>query len=113
MEMLTGIPQLDAFRALVRTEIEKELKRDGYCKRFEGAVSYAVRMPPVVDWSDMPDPMGRQPEMAVEHQVDLYCYVIGPSRTYRWVGATIDEVFASATADFTKWAADAEAEHAS
>lgn len=109
-ELLTGIAQLDAFRSLVRDEIAKALKRDGYHKRFEGAITYTVTMPPVVDWSAMPDPLNRQSATATEHVLELYCYVIGPARQYKWAGATADEVFSKATADFKQWALESAAE---
>lgn len=111
-DQTTGIPLLDAFRAMVRREIEAELKRDGYHKRYEGAVSYSVSLPPVVDWSEMPDPLGRRTEMETVHQVDLYCYVLGPSRTYKWQGPTAEAVFAEATEDFMGWVEEAAREHA-
>lgn len=112
MDEITGFNLLDDFRALVRREIAAALKRDGYHKRFEGAVSYSVDMPPVVDWAGMPDPLGRQPEMKQEHSLKLYCYVIGPARNYEWTADSASEVFAKATADFTKWAREDAAEEA-
>jgi hypothetical protein len=110
----TGIAPFDAFRALVRAGIEAALKHDGYHKRHEGACSYELRLPPVVDWEDagMPDPMALQPEMQPEHVVKLYCYVLGPARQYEWTDNTQDGVFKKATRDFQSWMREAEAEHA-
>lgn len=108
----TGFPLLDAFRALVRREIDAELKRDGYHKRGEGLVRYSVYLPPTVDWTDMPDPLGRQPDMGQEHEIQLYCYVIGPSRLYTWKARTAAEVFRKATADFQSWVDEADRERA-
>lgn len=111
----TGIPALDAFRALVRAGVEAAIKRqDGYHKRYEGACSYELRLPPVVDWegAGMPDPMGLQPDMQPEHVVKLYCYVLGPSRQYEWTDNTQKGVFERATRDFLTWMREDEAEHA-
>lgn len=108
----TGIAELDAFRALVREGIAAQLKRDGYHKRFEGAMSYGMHLPPVVDWegAGMPDPLGRQPEMQPEHVVHLYCYVLGPARQYEWKSNTRRGAFEKATRDFLMWMAEAAAE---
>jgi hypothetical protein len=103
----TGIAIFDAFRAMVRREIGEELKRDGYHKRNEGACAYSVSLPPVVDWTDAPDPFQRQPEMEPLHTLDLYSYVIGPSRTYRWEAGTAEALFEAATREFMRWVEEA------
>jgi hypothetical protein len=103
----TGVPLFDAFRAMVRREIAEELKRDGYHKRFEGACHYSVSLPPVVDWSNKPDLLQRQPEMEPVHTLELYCYVLGPSRTYKWQEPTAEALFESATKEFMGWVAEA------
>ena len=103
---VTGFKPLDDFRALVRREVTAAIARHHYHKRFEGQISYSVDLAPVTDWREMPDPLGRQPDMHPQHVLKLYSYIIGPSRLYEWTGKTAREVFAKATSDFLSWVAE-------
>lgn len=89
-----GFALLDDFRAMVRREVAAALKRDGHHKSCEGWIHYSVEMPPTLD---------NCAHHQQEHILQLYCYVLGPSRRYKWTAATASEVFAKATCEFASW----------
>jgi hypothetical protein len=84
--------KLDAFRALVFRGVAKALARNGHCKGYEGAIS--VHFPSYLDVEDGD---------CNEVQVDLHCYVLGPSRHYSWRGPTLAKALDAAAKDVRRW----------
>jgi len=93
------VPSIDAllhdFRELVYAGVQQALAKDGHCKHYEGTVEYTVVCPSYFER-----------DAHCVHQLELDCYVLGPSRHYKWAGARVEELFARATADVQTWIAE-------
>jgi hypothetical protein len=70
--------------------IKRSLATDGHCKSYEGA--FAIALPGYFDEAD-----GSWVEL------QLNCYVLGPTRHYRWRGGTLGEAVSMAAADLATW----------
>ena len=86
--------RLFAYRQRLFKAIENQLALDGCCKSVEGAVS--VHMPDHFTERD------EQPQWVVE----VYVYVLGPSRNYSFSGSNLDECLDKADAALADWEAD-------
>ena len=82
--------KIQQLRELVFAEIKRCLAECGHCKSYEGRVS--VVYPNYFE-------QGEPDSFAVE----LACYLIGPTRHYRWTGNSIDECCDKAIADVEQW----------
>jgi len=85
---------LAAFRRLVMAGVSAYFASgESHCKSYEGRI--AVTMP-------------QHANVSSEHEwvVELGCYVLGPSRNYRWAGPSLGAVLAEARADVERWIAE-------
>lgn len=97
--MKTTDQYLAEFRGLVFGGIEKSLAQSSHCKGYEGRIEYGVALPSYFEAK-------HEREVPPEHQLCLHCYVLGPSRHYKWTAPSLDQVFENATADVRKWIAE-------
>lgn len=72
--------------------IEEELKEDGHCKHYEGAMEMRIYFPNYFEKSDVP-----------KYCIDLHCYLIGTKRHYRYSGLTIRECLDNLARDLILW----------
>jgi hypothetical protein len=87
-----GLSQLASLRARVFEQIARVLAEDGHCKSYEG--QFSVIIPHYF----------QQREQALDAwTITLDLYVFGPSRHYRWTGATFGEALRKCEADVTVW----------
>lgn len=67
------------------------------CKSYEGTFIWSVEYPSVFECE----------KDACFYSLTLMCYVLGPSRKYKWSGDTPDEVLDKAEKDIYAWINDA------
>lgn len=77
-------------------EIERQLAEDPYCKSYEGTFEITQCFPNYFD-----DEQGG--ETANYWVIELYCYVVGPHRHYRWDGDTLKAALDKAEEDILFW----------
>jgi hypothetical protein len=94
--------ELEAFRALVFRGIKRALEIDSHCKAYEGAIM--VMLPSY--FANQGSGILYEPVHAYE--LHLACYVLGPSRSYKWKAATLSEAIRAATVDVERWIAELE-----
>ena len=104
---------LREFRELVFSGIKRSLEQDGYCKSYEGALEFHVRLPNYFKEVHGEDhgfmaAMGGDP--GPNYKLTLHCYVLGPARHYDWEDSDVVDVFARATADVQRWISELEEE---
>ncbi len=85
-----GWESLDLLRDRLFSCIERMLAEDGHCKSYEGA--FSVHFPNYFD-------------SGVDESIvlTLDCYLVGPSRHYRWEGDNLVKAVESAAADINSW----------
>ena len=66
--------------------IDYNIKMDGHHKSYEGKLAMI--------WPH---------RFTDEYQIELSCYVIGPSRGYTWTGKSHEECLAKAEMDIRRW----------
>lgn len=98
---MTEISQMmdfdSAFRAarlqeLVKWATLEALKEDGHHKSSEGYMEIGYCLPGMFSNNELP-----------YWQVQIYSYVLGPSRMHSWTGATLDAAMALAEAAVKEW----------
>lgn len=89
---------LEEMKETVYAGIAKSLAEDGHCKGYEGDIRFSVTVPGYFD--------RLAPTL---YRLELDCYVLGPSRHYKWFGADPDDVFARALADLREWVKELDA----
>ncbi len=83
---------LDEFKEVVYGGIARSLAEDGHGKSYEGDFRLSISVP------------GYHDRLApTVYRLELDCYVLGPSRHYKWFGADPDDVFSRALADVRQW----------
>jgi hypothetical protein len=82
---------LATLRALVVSGVERAYAIDGYGKSYDGRLVVVMPGASETVW-----------------RVTLDCYVLGPSRSYDWTGATLGEVVECAAVDVAGWIAELE-----
>jgi len=91
------------FRRHVLDELKKYFTNeanDGHHKSYEGAMALSFNYD---DYFTV-----ESPEEIGEVVITLDCYVLGPSRHYRWSGKTIDEAVSKARVEFDSWLLEVE-----
>lgn len=78
--------------------IDKSLKEDGHCKSYEGAMRIGARFPDFFDHKE------ELPQWIIE----LDCYVVGPSRHYKWWDSSLSGVISKAEKEIRQWIQDDE-----
>ena len=92
----TDKQRFDELRKLVMREIEQCLEYDGHCKSYEGTFEWTTCYPNYFE-----DPEGTAaPNLYV---LELHCYLLGPTRHYRWDGKTREEVLDKAEQEIKSW----------
>jgi hypothetical protein len=81
-----------AFSAFARDAVRLAVKRSDCHKSSEGWLSIGWEWPNIFQTDQRP-----------RAKIELYCYVLGPSRNYEWTGRTMEEAIARATADISIW----------
>lgn len=90
-EKLEAIKKLENLRKRLFTQIRANLKEDGHCKSTEG--EFRIVYP---DYHEVNNE-------SVEWAIELYCYVVGPKRSYCWVGNTLMEAVEKAEKEINNW----------
>lgn len=85
-------------RKIVAKEIERQLAIDCCCKSYEGTWELTVSYPNYFE----DETATAKPDF---YQITLHCYVIGPSRHYRWSGKSWDECLNKCELDIDEWCA--------
>ena len=88
---LKAIQKLESLRVELFGQIKANLMEDGYCKNTEGRFS--------ILYPDYHEANNKESEWTVE----LYCYVVGPSRSYLWTGSTLIEAVNKAEKEIKEW----------
>ena len=99
MAALYATPNMIRFgrlRKKLAEGIRKQLEEDGHCKSYEGTWEILEMFPSFFD-----DPAAEAPADFVE--IRLHCYVIGPSRHYKWVGSSFEEAIEKAEIEVDSW----------
>lgn len=84
---------LSSFQVLVYDGVARALKEDPYCKSYEGTIELVISLPDYFQRDKKPGHV----------ELNLHCYVLGPSRHYSWSGYDVAAVFAEATEDVMGW----------
>ncbi|WP_300379670.1 hypothetical protein [Henriciella sp.] len=84
--------RLIRMRERLRASTYHEARKDGHGKSSEGAVSISFNLPPVVGDSEAP-----------YWAVEVFSYVLGPSRLHTFQGATAGEAIGKAEDAVGKW----------
>ena len=96
MDEMYAKARFDALRKRVMAAIAEQLAEDPCCKSYEGAFEWTTCYPNYFD-----DEKGvAAPNYFV---LELHCYVLGPSRHYRWYGKTRTEVLDKAEREIESW----------
>lgn len=96
MSDLYAKQRFDALRKKVMAAIGEQLADDPHCKSYEGTFEWTTCYPNYFD-----DEKGvAAPNYYV---LELHCYVLGPSRHYRWDGRTRTEVLDKAEKEIEAW----------
>lgn len=82
-------------RTFVFNKIKQSLDEDGGCKSYEGSMRIIEQYP---DYFEVGDG-----QMYPTYQIELDCYVYGPSRHYTWSGKTLLEAVQKADAEIKSW----------
>lgn len=77
--------------------IKKALEEDGHCKSYEGGME--------IIFPDYFESNAQKPQ-ANAWGIELHCYVLGPSRHYRWSADSFDNALAKAEAEISSWEND-------
>lgn len=85
-----------ALRKMVMDAIKRELEIDSYCKSYEGTFEWYFNYPNYFDDRDAT----QGPDGCI---LTLHCYVLGPSRHYKWLGKTPTECMGKAEEEITAW----------
>lgn len=103
--MVTGIyleekylKRFAALREKTNHAIKMALSVDSHCKSYEGSWELNLCFPDYFQDED-----GKAPPDFVE--IMLHCYVLGPSRHYRWLGHSFEEALVKAEAEVNSWIA--------
>ena len=88
------LTQFFVLRTKIFLGIDLALKQDGHHKSYEGALS--IQFP---NFFQDDDGTGQV-------QINLSCYVLGPSRHYEWKGKTLGEACEKANKDVSEWIED-------
>lgn len=88
--------RFQTLRQRVMKAITEELKRDDYCKSYEGTFEIVTCYPDYFE-----DESGKCGPNA--YCVRLHCYVLGPNRHYEWFGNTLSEALDDAERDINRW----------
>lgn len=82
-----------ALRRLVFDKIKVALdESEGHCKSYEGHMAVRVEYPNYFEKSDEPT-----------FSIELNCYLLGPTRHYKWYGKILTEAIDTARADILSW----------
>lgn len=85
-----------ALRKTIMDAIKRELEIDSYCKSYEGAFEWVFHYPDYFD-----DPQAESgPDDCL---LILHCYVLGPSRHYKWSGSTPTQCMDKAEKEIKSW----------
>jgi len=88
---------------LIRAEIfkfiAKSLEEDGHCKSYEGGLN--VEWPNYFEDKDTSENNGWYTNGS--WMITLHCYLLGPSRHYRWIGKSFQECLEKFELDATHW----------
>lgn len=76
--------------------IKRQLDDDCCCKSYEGTWEILFSYPNFFD-----DPAATAPADFVE--IRLHCYVLGPSRHYKWVGHSFEDALEKAECEVDSW----------
>lgn len=79
-------------RQRIFADIKKELEEDGHCKSYEGALTISQEFPCYFDQDKDP-----------YYVIELHCYVIGPSRHYKFNGKTLNECIDKLENSWNEW----------
>lgn len=96
--------RIDALRELIYEGISKALEIDLRYKSYEGELEVTVLYPNYFEWI--------YGQGAPVYVIRLDSCVLGPSRHYEWVGATLDEAIDEAMRDVTEWVKEVEEKRA-
>jgi hypothetical protein len=77
-----------------------ELAEDNGCKSYEGALEVTLCFPNYFE-DEYCD------EGVILYVIELHCYVLGPSRHYRWDGRSFDVALRKAERDIYSWIGEA------
>ena len=81
-----------AFRQKVFGYIEKQLQVDGHHKSYEGAIDLSYCYPNYFEQ-----------DRGVMVVIELHCYLIGPTRHYKWYGDSVVKCLLEANKDLDGW----------
>lgn len=90
--------RFEKLRADLFDAIALSLSKDGHCKHYEGRLT--IVFPHYFH--------ERAGDDVNQWQIQLDCYVIGPSRHYDWDGATFLEALQKAETDIRAWMHEAQ-----